>query len=193
PVGAGRQAEARLAAPRRHHPRRHRLHGGEGLRVRPPLPRGDLPGAALRLRRDARAGGADLLHPLLLHDGAARDPRDHGPRGPGLDGGLAPPAPLHRHPPRAARARRPLLAPGGRDLDLPLAAPLPDPMSADAKDKHLGAGGYALVWIVLLALTGLSYWASTLGLAGWEAPVALAIAVVKATLVVWFFMHLLEA
>ena len=66
-------------------------------------------------------------------------------------------------------------------------------MSADAKDKHLGAGGYALVWIVLLALTGLSYWASTLGLAGWEAPVALAIAVVKATLVVWFFMHLLEA
>ncbi len=49
---------------------------------------------------------------------------------------------------------------------------------------------YVLVAIALLILTLCTIGASFLNLGHWRAPVALAFAVVKATLVVLFFMHM---
>ena len=48
---------------------------------------------------------------------------------------------------------------------------------------------YIGVFLALLAGTGLTVWASTLELGMWNTPVALAIAVTKALLVILFFMH----
>jgi cytochrome c oxidase subunit 4 len=53
--------------------------------------------------------------------------------------------------------------------------------------------GYFAVWIALLIGTGLTVYAATLDLAPYNAAVALAIATVKATLVVLFFMHVWHA
>ena len=49
---------------------------------------------------------------------------------------------------------------------------------------------YVLVFAVLLALTALTVWVATIDLGRWNTPMALAIAVVKAVLVLLFFMHL---
>jgi cytochrome c oxidase subunit IV len=48
---------------------------------------------------------------------------------------------------------------------------------------------YIAVWVALLVGTGLTYYAATLDLGPFNAPVALLIATIKATLVVLFFMH----
>lgn len=48
---------------------------------------------------------------------------------------------------------------------------------------------YFAVWIALLVGTGLTVFAATLDLGRFNAPVALGIATVKATLVALFFMH----
>ena len=53
--------------------------------------------------------------------------------------------------------------------------------------------GYFAVWIALLIGTALTVYAATLDLAPYNAAVALAIATVKATLVVLFFMHVWHA
>jgi cytochrome c oxidase subunit IV len=53
--------------------------------------------------------------------------------------------------------------------------------------------GYFAVWIALLIGTGLTVYAATLDLAPFNAAIALAIATVKATLVVLFFMHVYHA
>lgn len=64
-------------------------------------------------------------------------------------------------------------------------------MSAETEHKHAGPGRYVAVWIALLLLTALTVALGRLHLAGsWGLLVALAIAVVKSTLVVLFFMHL---
>jgi cytochrome c oxidase subunit IV len=52
---------------------------------------------------------------------------------------------------------------------------------------------YFAVFIALLVGTGLTVYASTLDLGPFNAPVALAIATVKATLVALFFMHVWHA
>ena len=52
---------------------------------------------------------------------------------------------------------------------------------------------YLLTWIVLLVLTVVSWQISTLDLRGFDAAVMLGIAVIKATLVVLYFMHLRHA
>ncbi len=52
---------------------------------------------------------------------------------------------------------------------------------------------YLVVWLLLLALTGLSFLLSLAHLGAADAVVALGIAVVKTTLVGLFFMHLAEA
>ena len=52
---------------------------------------------------------------------------------------------------------------------------------------------YWLVFAALIALTALTFGLSFLPLGGAEAPVALGIAAVKATLVGLFFMHLVES
>jgi cytochrome c oxidase subunit 4 len=61
-------------------------------------------------------------------------------------------------------------------------------MSAHSKSSPLTT--YFAVWIALLVGTGLTYWAATLDLGAFNAPVALIIATTKALLVVLFFMHL---
>jgi cytochrome c oxidase subunit 4 len=48
---------------------------------------------------------------------------------------------------------------------------------------------YVSVFLALMALTGLTVYAATVDLGVWNTPVALAIAVTKALLVVLFFMH----
>jgi cytochrome c oxidase subunit IV len=53
--------------------------------------------------------------------------------------------------------------------------------------------GYFAVWIALLIGTGLTVYAATLDLAPYNAAIALAIASMKATLVVLFFMHVYHA
>jgi cytochrome c oxidase subunit IV len=52
---------------------------------------------------------------------------------------------------------------------------------------------YLVTWLLLLVLTVVSWQTATLDLAGFDAAVMLAIATVKATLVVLFFMHLAHA
>ena len=64
-------------------------------------------------------------------------------------------------------------------------------MSAETEHKHAGPGRYVAVWIALLLFTALTVALGRMHLAGsWGLLVALAIAVVKSTLVVLFFMHL---
>ncbi|HSN98770.1 MAG TPA: cytochrome C oxidase subunit IV family protein [Candidatus Nanopelagicales bacterium] len=58
--------------------------------------------------------------------------------------------------------------------------------------KHASTKHYILVYVGLLALTALSFGLSWLPLGAAHTPAALVIAVVKSTLVVLFFMHLLE-
>jgi len=64
-------------------------------------------------------------------------------------------------------------------------------MSDHSKSSPLPT--YFAVFIALLAGTGLTVFAATLDLGAFNAPVALAIATVKATLVALFFMHVWHA
>lgn len=48
---------------------------------------------------------------------------------------------------------------------------------------------YIAIWIILLCFTGLTTGVAFIDLGIWNTPVALAIAVIKASLVVIFFMH----
>ena len=61
-------------------------------------------------------------------------------------------------------------------------------MSDHSKSSPLPT--YFAVWIALLVGTGLTYWAATLDLGRFNAPVALVIATTKALLVALFFMHI---
>lgn len=58
--------------------------------------------------------------------------------------------------------------------------------------KEVTLRSLLFTFIGLLILTGLSFALSLVGLGAWEMPVALVIAGAKATLVIIFFMHLLE-
>lgn len=58
--------------------------------------------------------------------------------------------------------------------------------------KHLTTRTYVIVWIVLMALTLISYLVSLAHLGGLDIVVALVIATVKTVLVLLFFMHLIE-
>jgi cytochrome c oxidase subunit IV len=64
-------------------------------------------------------------------------------------------------------------------------------MSGHSKSSPLP--GYFGVFIALLIGTGLTVFAATLDLGAFNAPVALAIATIKATLVALFFMHVYHA
>lgn len=52
---------------------------------------------------------------------------------------------------------------------------------------------YFSVFFGLLILTGVTVWISTVNLGVLNTPVALAIAVIKATLVILFFMHVIHS
>src|SRR5437762_13646848 len=60
----------------------------------------------------------------------------------------------------------------------------------EGHDHIVPIGTYFLVFLALMAGTGLTVGASYVDLGVWNTPVALAIAVTKASLVVFFFMHL---
>jgi cytochrome c oxidase subunit 4 len=67
-------------------------------------------------------------------------------------------------------------------------------MADSAKQHHpTSTTTYFLVFGALLVLTAATVWASTWKVGGWHTPIALAIAVTKATLIVLFFMHALES
>ena len=53
-----------------------------------------------------------------------------------------------------------------------------------------GVGAYLGVFAALMILTALTVWAAFQHLGIWNTPLALAIAVTKALLVAWIFMHL---
>jgi cytochrome c oxidase subunit IV len=61
------------------------------------------------------------------------------------------------------------------------------------RSKSSPLPGYFAVFIALLVGTGLTVFAATLDLGPFNAPVALGIATVKATLVALFFMHVWHA
>ena len=71
---------------------------------------------------------------------------------------------------------------------------MPDPPAPDAHaephDHVVPIGIYVLVFLGLMVGTGLTVAASYWDLGIWNTPVAMAIAVTKAGLVVFFFMHL---
>jgi cytochrome c oxidase subunit 4 len=63
--------------------------------------------------------------------------------------------------------------------------------SAAAPGPHSHAGRYVVVWAALMALTALTWGLSTVHVPGFAGvALALAIAIVKGTLVALFFMHL---
>jgi len=66
-----------------------------------------------------------------------------------------------------------------------------DHTSVAATTAHSHAGRYLVVWAALMALTALTWGLSTIHIPGFAGvAVALAIAMVKGTLVALFFMHL---
>ena len=71
--------------------------------------------------------------------------------------------------------------------------------SAHAKDAHHhGTKSYWVVWVILLACTGLTVFTGQHDLSQTLFPsanimIALIIATIKASLVVWYFMHMREA
>lgn len=60
---------------------------------------------------------------------------------------------------------------------------------SDRHEAHPTIATYLAVFAALMLLTLLTVWASYQHLGIWNTPVALGIAVMKATLVVLFFMH----
>jgi cytochrome c oxidase subunit 4 len=62
--------------------------------------------------------------------------------------------------------------------------------TVDGPTKGAGAGRYALSWLALALLTGLTFGLSTVEMGRWSLVAALGIAVIKGTVVALFFMHL---
>lgn len=61
-----------------------------------------------------------------------------------------------------------------------------------SRSKSLGPGHHLLAWLALVLLGALSFGLSFVSLGAWSLAIALAIASVKALLVVLVFMHLSE-
>lgn len=64
--------------------------------------------------------------------------------------------------------------------------------NAVGETTHGSALRYVGVWLALLVLTAATYLLSRVGMGAFAFPVAMAIALGKASLVVLFFMHLIE-
>jgi cytochrome c oxidase subunit 4 len=58
------------------------------------------------------------------------------------------------------------------------------------KEQKTGASIYVLVWAALVVLTGVTIEAAALRLGEWSMIANIVIASTKASLVLWFFMHL---
>lgn len=65
-------------------------------------------------------------------------------------------------------------------------------MNEQAKHEHHGPGYgvFVSVWAALMALTGVTIWVAGIDLGFMNVAVALTIASIKASLVIFFFMHL---
>ena len=62
-------------------------------------------------------------------------------------------------------------------------------MSSDGSHHVVPVGAYISVFLALLAFTGITVWAAGQDFGAYNTPVAVGIAVAKATLVVLIFMH----
>jgi cytochrome c oxidase subunit IV len=60
----------------------------------------------------------------------------------------------------------------------------------ESKNHIVGTKTYVFVWIALLCLTGLTIKAAQMKMGEWSMVANIAIASAKASLVLWFFMHL---
>jgi cytochrome c oxidase subunit IV len=61
----------------------------------------------------------------------------------------------------------------------------------ETSDKHIvNTKTYIFVWVALLCLTGLTIKAAQMKMGEWSMVANIAIASAKASLVLWFFMHL---
>jgi cytochrome c oxidase subunit IV len=58
---------------------------------------------------------------------------------------------------------------------------------------HHGTKSYFVVWAILLICTGLTVWTGYMDLGKLNLPLALTIATLKASLVIWYFMHMKDA
>lgn len=67
--------------------------------------------------------------------------------------------------------------------------------TAHGKAGHQGHGAsqYFVVWAILLVCTGLTVWTGYKDLGSVNLPLALCIATLKASLVIWIFMHMNQA
>ena len=65
--------------------------------------------------------------------------------------------------------------------------------SSHGKEHAHGPGRYFVIWFILLGFTLLTVVTGRMDLGAANLPIAIAIATVKATLVVLFFMHLSES
>jgi cytochrome c oxidase subunit 4 len=63
-------------------------------------------------------------------------------------------------------------------------------VSGSGKGHSSPVGAYFSVFAALMILTALTVWAAFQHLGVWNTPVALSIAVAKALMVAWIFMHL---
>lgn len=60
----------------------------------------------------------------------------------------------------------------------------------ESKNHIVGTKTYVFVWAALLCLTGLTIKAAQMKMGEWSMVANIAIASTKASLVLWFFMHL---
>ena len=58
---------------------------------------------------------------------------------------------------------------------------------------HHSTKSYFVVWAILLTCTGLTVWTGYMDLGKINLPLALCIATLKASLVIWYFMHMRDA
>ena len=58
---------------------------------------------------------------------------------------------------------------------------------------HHSTKSYFVVWVILLTCTVLTVWTGYMDLGKVNLPLALTIATLKASLVIWYFMHMREA
>jgi cytochrome c oxidase subunit 4 len=63
-------------------------------------------------------------------------------------------------------------------------------MEHKQEQQIVAAKTFVIVWIVLLVLTGITVKAAQMHLGAWSMAANLLIASTKASLVLWFFMHL---
>jgi cytochrome c oxidase subunit 4 len=62
-----------------------------------------------------------------------------------------------------------------------------------SSDKHVSVNTYCVIFSALLVLTLATVAAAEVEFGAWHTPIALGIAVLKATLVVLFFMHVIHS